>query len=474
MAGRKFAEVREVPITDLTKDGKGIGKKEGRVYFVNKALPGDILNLQPYKKRKNHLYARILESFEQSPYRTEALCAHFGICGGCTIQNLIYEKQLEIKKKLIDDAFSRIAGIQIIENKNIIPADALFFYRNKLEYTFAQQGWLTDKEIESENKSHDRRALGFHIPGRYDRVLDIHKCYLQRDPSNIIRNTIKEYCLEHDLGFFDLQSNQGKLRNLIIRNSNTNENMLIIIFGSAPEKKEYALLEYIKKQFPELNSLYFIINPKLNPSIHDLECHLYSGQAYITEKLEKLSLHIGPKSFYQTHSSQALKLYQKVREWASPKKNDILYDLYCGIGSIGLFLASECQKVIGIESVPEAVKMAEKNAMLNHIEHASFFCGDAEKIINTSFIEKQGQPDILILDPPRNGLHQSLIAFILQNAPPKIIYISCNPSTQARDMILLKESYEIKKMQGFDMFPHTMHVENIALLEKKNPDHQKK
>ena len=468
MSRKKFAKVEGLEISDLTKDGKGIAKKDGLVYFVDQSLPGDIVDIQPYRKRKSHILARRIKLVQESEKRIKAKCEHFGTCGGCTIQNLNYKNQLKIKQKLIHDAFQRIAGIIDFTPDELIPAPEQYFYRNKLEFTFSNNRWLSEDEVSSNNEITDRRSLGFHIPGRFDRVLDLNNCYLQKEPSNIIRNDIRAYTLKNNMDFYNLTKYQGKLRNLIIRTSNTGENMLVMVFGEKPSNEEFQLLNHIKNNYENIHSIFYIINEKLNSSLADLEPQFFHGQDYITEKLEELQLKIGPKSFYQTNSTQALTLYRMVRDFASPEKNDIIYDLYCGTGSIALFLANACQKVIGIESVDESVEKAIENATYNKLENAHFYCGIVEKTLDDQFIESNGNPDVVILDPPRNGLHKDLIDLIKNMKFNKLVYVSCNPSTQARDVKELKELYEIKRMQGIDMFPHTMHVENLVLLERRS------
>ncbi|MDD6356817.1 MAG: 23S rRNA (uracil(1939)-C(5))-methyltransferase RlmD [Bacteroidales bacterium] len=459
--------LENILITDFAAEGKSIAKTDDMVIFTTLAVPGDIVDLQITKKKKNFMEGRVVNIRKKSEIRATPFCAHFGVCGGCKWQNLPYEKQIAYKQQQVADNLTRIGHLDLPEISPIIGSDKTQFYRNKLEFTFSNKRWLTTEDMQSGKTYPTMNALGFHIPGMFDKVLDIEKCWLQDDISNQIRNFIKHYALEHELPFFDLRSQEGFLRNIIIRNSTTGELMLIVVFYHEDKTEREALLNAIAEKFPQITSLIYIINGKANDSITDQETIVFKGNDHIYEQMEDLRFKIGPKSFYQTNSEQAYKLYSVVRDFAELHGEELVYDLYTGTGTIANFVAKKAKKVIGIEYVPEAIEDAKINSAVNHIDNTLFFAGDMKDILNRDFITQHGRPDTIITDPPRAGMHQDVIDTILFAAPQRIVYVSCNPATQARDLSLLCEQYKITKVQPVDMFPHTHHVENVVLLIKK-------
>lgn len=456
-----------VTIADVGAEGKAIAKVNDVVVFTTHVVPGDVVDLQVFRKKSRFMEARVVNIHEYSDERTEAFCQHFGTCGGCKWQYLPYERQLFYKEKQVTDQLRRIGHVELPEITPIKGSDRTTFYRNKLEFTFSDKRWLTQDEIGTEKTFENMNALGFHIPGMFDKVLDIEKCWLQPEPSNDIRNEIRSYALQHNLTFFDIRNQEGFLRNLIIRTASTGELMVIIAFFYESEKERIALLEHVKTKFPEITSLMYVINEKANDTITDQEIICYSGRDHIFEEMEGLRFKIGPKSFYQTNSEQAYELYKIARDYADLEGNEVVYDLYTGTGTIANFVAGKAKKVVGIEYVPEAIEDAKINSELNDIQNTSFFAGDMKAILTPEFIKQHGQPDVIITDPPRAGMHDDVVKVILQAAPKKIVYVSCNPATQARDLNLLDEGYRVVKVQPVDMFPHTHHVENVVLLEKR-------
>lgn len=467
MAGRKnnLPLIREVEIVDIAAEGKAIAKIDGMVIFVPYVVPGDIIDVQVTKKRKSYMEAMPVTFHKYSPDRVDPLCEHFGVCGGCKWQNLPYAQQLFHKQKQISDNLIRIGKLDIPEILPILPSKNTEFYRNKLEFTFSNNRWLTSEEIES-GEMFDRQALGFHIPEKFDKVLDIHKCWLQRDPSNAIRDVVKQFALDNGLSFFDLRSQSGFLRNLIIRMANTGELMVVLSLFYEDEKLRTGILNYLAEKFPEITSLMYVINSKVNDTITDQGIILYKGKDHIIEEMERLKFKIGPKSFFQTNSDQAYQLYKVTRDFANLKGREVVYDLYTGTGTIANFVAHQAEQVIGIEYVPEAIEDAIENSRFNTITNTKFFAGDIKDILNQDFISHHGHPDVIILDPPRAGVHQNVIDAILASLPKRIVYVSCNPATQARDLSLLKDHYKITAVQPVDMFPHTHHVENVVKLER--------
>jgi len=453
-----------VSVEDIGSEGKSIARVEGQVIFITKALPGDVVDVRITKKKKSYLEGIPIHFHEYSDRRIEPFCSHFDICGGCKWQDLPYNDQIAYKRKQVVDNLERIGKVSPGKVQPILPSEYTRFYRNKMEYTFSAFRWLTKEEIDSDDDL-ETRGVGFHIPGRWDKVVDIEKCYLQKDPSNEVRNAIRDYALEHDLSFFDLRRQEGFLRNLIIRTSTTNEVMVIVIFFYEDEEKRKALLDYLASEFDEITSLMYMINSKANDAIYDLEPVLYKGRDFIYEQMENLWFKLGPKSFYQTNSEQAYELYKIVRNYADLHSGEeIVYDLYTGTGTIANFLAPSALKVVGIESVPEAVEDAKKNAAMNRLDNTQFFAGDMKDKLSDTFFSENGTPDVIITDPPRAGMHKKVVENILAAAPWRIVYVSCNPATQARDIELLKTKYTVEEIQPVDMFPHTYHVENVALL----------
>ena len=464
---KKLPLLEEVAIENIGAEGKSIARVDNVVVFVKGAVPGDVADLQVFRKKGRYMEARVVKYHSYSNQRTEPFCDHFGICGGCKWQHLPYERQLFYKQQQVEDAFRHIAGIEIPEALPILPSDPTTHYRNKLEYTFSNHRWLLDYETESDTQPEHTNAVGLRVPGRFDKVVDLQTCHLQAEPTNQLRNHLREQALEKKLSFYDHRTNEGLLRNLIIRNTTLGE-VMVILSVQFDEPVVYELLESVRETFPDLTSLMYTINPKKNETLFDQEIITYAGRDHIFEKLEDLTFKIGPKSFFQTNSYQALNLYQKTREFADLKGDETVYDLYTGTGTIANFMASRAGKIVGIESVPESIEDAKINSEINKIGNTRFFAGDMKDIFTDSFINEHGKPEVIITDPPRAGMHTRVVDQILKIAPRRIVYVSCNPATQARDVELLGHSYEVQKIQPVDMFPHTHHVENIALLEARD------
>jgi len=466
--------IENVEILDAGSEGKAIARVKERVIFVPFVVPGDVVDLMITRKKRNYLEGKAVKIHKYSEKRQEPFCEHFGTCGGCRWQNIKYEDQLYYKQKQVADSIQRIGKIEDARIQPILPSENTIFYRNKLEFTFSNRRWMVDGKAEGEQLQEDFNALGFHLPTMFDRVLDINKCWLQADPSNAIRLETKRFAQQHHLSFYDVRLWQGLLRNLLVRSTGTGDLMVIMVFSRADRDVVNWFMDHLAKTFPQITSLYYVINDKKNDVITDLPCHLYSGQSYIAEKMKsfkgdkELEFRIGPLSFFQTNSNQAPVLYKCAAEFAGFKGDEIVYDLYSGIGTISDYISSSVKKVIGIESVPAAVVDANENAERNGISNTTFFAGEAEKVLNPEFFLAHGKPDIIITDPPRNGMHEKVVRAILEAAPEKVVYVSCNPATQARDLALMSEVYQLDKCQPVDMFPHTQHVENVALLKKKS------
>lgn len=455
-----------VTITDIGAEGKAIARVNDMVVFTMHVIPGDVVDLQVTKKRTKYMEATVKRVITESPDRVPAFCEHFEVCGGCKWQFLPYEKQLFYKQKQVADQLRRIGRIELPEIMPILGSAKTTCYRNKLEFGFSNKRWLTNEEIGIEGEAMNKNALGFHVPGLFDKIININKCWLQGDPSNQIRNFIKEYADQNKLEFFDRKIQAGLLRNIIVRTSTTGDLMLIVCFYSEQKENRERLLAAVANQFPQITSLMYVINGKGNDTIHDQEILVYKGNDHILEEMEGLKFKIGPKSFYQTNSEQAYELYKVAREFAGLKGNEVVYDLYTGTGTIANFIARNVQKVVGIEYVPEAIEDALTNSVLNGINNASFFAGDMKKILNNGFIALNGRPDVIITDPPRAGMDEDVVKTILEAAPAKVVYVSCNPATQARDLALMDGQYKVTRIQPVDMFPHTHHVENVVLLER--------
>ncbi len=456
--------VEGVVIHDTSSEGLAVARVDEMVVFVDGAIPGDVCTIQIYKVKKKFGEAKMIKLEVPSPHRTVSPCEHFGTCGGCKWQHMDYKSQLSFKQKHVFDSLTRLAKVEFPEVKPILGAEEIYNYRNKLEYTFSAKKWLTVEEIET-GKEFNRNALGFHIPGSFDKILDIFNCHLQKEPSNAIRNSVREFAHQHNLSFFDIKGKEGFLRNLLIRNTSIGETMVLVSFYREEKENQDALLEHIKTNFPQITSLLYIINPKGNETFHDLEVHCYHGRDHIFEEMEGLRFKIGAKSFYQTNSQQAHELYKITRKLASLTGNEVVYDLYTGTGTIASFVSKNAKKVIGIEYVEAAIEDAKLNAKLNNINNVEFFAGDMKDMLTHDFINKHGKPDVIITDPPRAGMHEEVIKVLCETKAPRIVYVSCNPSTQARDLAALDSLYKVLEVQPVDMFPQTHHVENVVLLE---------
>jgi 23S rRNA (uracil1939-C5)-methyltransferase len=464
---RKLPLIENLEIIDVAAEGKAIGKHNDMVVFVPWLIPGDIADVQITRKRKKFMEGQAIRVHKYSTDREEPFCEHFGACGGCKWQNLPYEKQLHFKQKQVVDNLTRIGKLKVEDVKPILASVKTKYYRNKLEYTFSASRWLTEDEVAKGDKIANRNALGFHVPGMFDRVIDLNHCYLQDEFSDKLRLAIRKYSEEEGFSYYHQRSNEGFLRNLIVRNTNIGERMVIVVFGNNDQDKIEAMMYFIKDNFSHITSLMYVVNEKLNDTIGDLDIRLYDGRDHIFEEMEGLKFKIGPKSFFQTNSDQALELYKITREFAGLKKEDVVYDLYTGTGTIANFVAKECKKVIGVEYVEDAIIDAKMNSELNGIDNTAFFAGDMKDVLNTEFIVEHGAPDVIITDPPRAGMHPDVVQTILNASPEKIVYVSCNPATQARDIELLSEKYLVTAIQPVDMFPHTHHVENVVRLERK-------
>ena len=468
--GRKQLELfqNELEVFDINSFGMGVSKtNEGIVCFIKNVVPGDVVDVKIYKKRKDYYEAEPTKWVKKSPLRTKPLCQHFGICGGCKLQHLSYEGQLKFKEKGVLDNLNQIGKTKIQEILPIVGAENPYYYRNKLEFSFSNNKWLTTEEIKSD-KSINRNGLGFHKQGMWNKIVDIEKCHLQEKPSNELRNTIKDFALKNNLEFFNPMKQTGLLRSLMIRNTLKRQLMVLIQFYREDKEIREKLLNYVYAKFPQINSLLYCINSKSNDSIYDQKIHVFAGQKFISEHLDRFRFKITAKSFFQTNPEQAKVLYSIVKDFASIKPHEIVYDLYSGIGTITLILANLCTKIVGVESVPEATNAAEENAKNNGIENAFFESGDMKNIFDDMFVKRHGKADVLITDPPRNGMHLDVVKQILKLEPKRLVYISCNSATQARDMLLLKDKYVAIKSQAVDMFPQTHHVENVVLLHHKN------
>jgi 23S rRNA (uracil1939-C5)-methyltransferase len=458
--------IEGIEITDAASEGMGIARLEGFVIFVEGGVPGDVADIHVYHTKKNYAEARIERLLKPSVHRTTPVCEHFGICGGCKWQQMSYDQQLFYKQKQVTDAMIRIGKIDSPPVLPILGSARTEFYRNRLDFTFANKRWLT-KEEKSQDMAAEENVLGFHVPGRFDKVLDIKKCYLQDDLTNQIRNEIKRFANENYFSFNDLREQQGFLRNLIIRSTSSGEWMVILVFRSDEKDLRERLLNHVAEKFRAIVSLLYIINPKKNDTIFDLDVHVFKGQDHITETMEGQKFKISAKSFYQTNSDQAYQLYKIARSFASLTGQELVYDLYTGTGTIASFVSQHAKHVIGIDYIEDAIQDAKWNAQNNNISNVSFYSGDIKETLNDQFISQHGVPDVIITDPPRSGMHEDVVKKMLEIAPQRIVYVSCNPSTQARDILILSEKYTVEKLQPVDMFPHTTHVENVALLVRK-------
>ncbi|WP_378175880.1 23S rRNA (uracil(1939)-C(5))-methyltransferase RlmD [Aquimarina sp. SS2-1] len=469
MARKNKKQVFEnIEVIDAGAKGKSIAKApDGKIIFLNNALPGDIVDIQTTKKRKAYYEGSATFFHKMSDKRVAPACKHFGTCGGCKWQFMGYEHQLAYKEQEVVNNLARLGKIELPSVSPILGSEDQFFYRNKMEFSFSDSRWLTLEEIKSNAEIGNRNALGFHIPGMWDKILDIDKCHLQEDPSNAIRNKVKEFATKHDLSFYNARNQSGFLRTMMIRIVSTGEIMVLIQFFYEDKGKRELLLDYIVSEFPEITSLQYVVNTKGNDTIYDQEVICYHGKDYIEEEMEGLRFKINAKSFYQTNSKQAYELYKITRDFAGLTGNELVYDLYTGTGTIAQFVAKKAKKVIGVEAVPEAIEDAKENAKRNHIDNVAFYVGDMKKVFTSKFIATHGQPEVVITDPPRDGMHKDVVGQLLNIGPNKIVYVSCNSATQARDLSLLDSMYKVTKVQPVDMFPQTHHVENVVLLEKR-------
>jgi len=459
------AEVlREVEIQDMVAEGKCIVRHENLVIFVTQVAPGDVVDLRITRSKKNFLEAVPTHFHKYSELRVEPFCQHFGTCGGCKWQHLGYDTQVQYKQQQVEDTLQRIGKVEMPAVLPIAHSPALQYYRNKLEFTFSSLSWLTEEQIKS-GAEFDRRALGFHTPGRFDKIIDVEHCWLQPEPSNSIRLAVRDYAREHDLPFGNLVKQTGLLRNLIIRTAESTGELMVILQCYRQHDALVPLLDYIYAKFPEITSLNYVLNDKGNETFHDLEVVCYKGKPYIEEEMEGLRFRVGPKSFYQTNSAGAYNLYKIARDFAQLSGNELVYDLYTGAGTIANFVARQARHVVGVEYVEQAVQDARVNSEINGVTNTEFYAGDMKDVLSADFIQQHGRPDVVITDPPRAGMHPDVVQRLLEMRAPRIVYVSCNPATQARDLELLDEAYKVVKVQPVDMFPHTHHVENVVLLE---------
>lgn len=459
--------LENVRISGIAAEGKGLARVDNFVVFVDKGVPGDLIHAKIIQKKRDYAHAEIQTLVQASDKRVAAFCEHFGTCGGCKWQHVDYKFQLEFKQQIVVESFQRIGKMSLPDIQPILGCVEIIHYRNKLEFTFSDRVWLTREQMDS-GESFNRNVLGFHVAGNFASVLHIEKCYLQDERVNEIRNSVYEFATQHQYSFYNLKLHEGLMRNLIFRSTTLDDWMVTVCFASHDTEKIELLMAFLQTSFPYITSLNYIINTKKNDTIYDQEVITYYGKDYIVEQLGEVRYKISPKSFFQTNSKQAKRLYDVVKEFGNLNKEDIVYDLYCGTGSIGLYLAKDCKKIVGIEQIADAITDAEYNATLNNIDNAFFHVGTCEDILKEEFIQLHAQPDIVVVDPPRAGLHEKVVEVLLQTAPKKIVYVSCNPATQARDVLMLSEKYHLTRCQPVDMFPHTYHIENVVLLELKN------
>ncbi len=480
--------LEKVQITDYAAEGKSIARVDGMVIFVDNAVPEDVVDLQVVYKKKSYMEAVVIHVHSYSPKRAEAFCEHFGVCGGCKWQNLAYSEQISYKEQQVIDALTRIGKIELPVCNKILGSEKTKFYRNKLEYTFSNKKWLTEKPQkksigENNDENHDENnqeignneireiqdmnALGFHVPKKFDKILPINNCYLQPEPSNSIRLALKKYADDNKLSFFDIKKREGFLRTLMIRTAITGDVMVLVAFYDNDTDKIQAVMQFLQDSFPQITSLLYVHNPKGNDTLQDLEIMTFYGKSYLTETMEGLQFRVGAKSFFQTNSTQAYELYKITRDFAQLTGNEIVYDLYTGTGTIANFVAKNAKQVIGLEYVEQAIEDAKVNSQINNITNTAFYAGDMKDLLNDNFMSTHPKPDVIITDPPRAGMHEDVVKMLLRIEAKRIVYVSCNPATQARDLALLDEKYVVKIVQPVDMFPHTHHVENVILLERR-------
>lgn len=454
--------IEQVEVVDIAEDGKGVGRVGDLVVFIEKAVPGDMVNIELFRKKKNFAEAKIQQLVQPSQHRVEPFCAHFGVCGGCKWQQMAYPAQLAYKQQSVYNALTRIGHLDASGIEEILPSPQTTYYRNKLEFTFSNKRWLTDPD--EQVAPVDMQALGFHVPGRFDKILPINHCYLQSGPSNDIRNAVDRLAKQKGITYYDIRQHEGELRNLILRTSSTGELMVIVVFAYPEQGTVETIMSFLKDAFPEITSLLYVINQKKNDTIFDQEVLVYAGRDHIFEEMEGLRFKISAKSFYQTNSAQAYELYKIAREFAVFRGDELVYDLYTGTGTIANFVARHVRQVIGVEYVPSAIEDARINSSINGLDNTQFYAGDMKDVLTSDFIAKHGRPDVVITDPPRAGMHGDVVARLLEMEAPKIVYVSCNAATQARDLALLAQKYEVGRIKPVDMFPHTQHVENVVSL----------
>ena len=456
-------QLQNIEIFDIAEEGKGVGRHEELVLFIEKAIPGDIVDVELQRKKKNFAEGRVTQITQASPYRIEPFCPHFGVCGGCKWQHMSYQAQLKFKQQYVDNALTRLGKVNTSSMEEILGSAETTYYRNKLEYTFSNKRWLTnrDEEVTPENLN----ALGFHVPGRFDKILDIDHCFLQQDPSNDLRNSVRDFSIANGISFYDLREHEGALRNLIIRTSSTGEVMVVVVFAYPEEGQVELVMNFVAEKFPNITSLLYIINQKRNDTIFDQDIHVFKGRDFIYEEMEGLKFKVGPKSFYQTNSAQAYELYKITRDFAELKGDELVYDLYTGAGTIANFVAPQAKEVVGVEYVPSAIEDAKINSQINGIANTKFYAGDMKDVLTAEFVAIHGKPDVVITDPPRAGMHADVVNRILEMEAPKVVYVSCNAATQARDLEMLAAKYDVVRIKPVDMFPQTQHVENVVLLK---------
>ncbi len=467
MRKKKNIILEKILVEDYAAEGKSLARVDGKVIFIESVVPGDVVDIQLQKSKKDWAEGRPLRFHSYSPERVQPFCAHFGVCGGCQWQMLPYEKQLQYKQQQVKDNLQRIGKITLPTILPIAGAADTRYYRNKIEYTFGNKRFLLKEEIGDTSISSEQDVAGFHVRGLFDKIVDIHECHLQAEPTNAIRLAIKEFAIRNQYSFYDIRNHTGFMRTMQVRLCTTGELMVNIVFGENDPEKITALLDHVLKNFPAITTLLYTVNTKWNDSLHDLEPVAYFGKGYVIEKLEDFQFKIGPKSFFQTNTKQGEQLYKITRDFAELTGNEIVYDLYCGTGSIGIFVSKKARKIIGVEMIAAAIEDAKENALLNGLTDTAFFAGDVIDICNDDFFAKHGRPDVIITDPPRAGMHEKLVKKILEIGAPKVVYVSCNPATQARDLHLLNERYEVTRIQPVDMFPHTLHIENVVQLRLK-------
>ncbi|HLG35042.1 MAG TPA: 23S rRNA (uracil(1939)-C(5))-methyltransferase RlmD [Bacteroidia bacterium] len=457
----------DIEITGTTVDGLGIARIDSWVVFIPKVMEGDVADIIITSKKRNHVFGKVVELKKSSEQRVTPFCEHFGLCGGCSLQHIDYAEQLRIKQKFVEDTLQRIGKVGAKHVSPIIPCAETTHYRNRLDFAFASRRWLANEELSNPEIKATGSFAGFHVPGRFDKIIDINTCHLQPESANTLRHFVKNFAVENGWTFYDTLKNEGFIRDMIIRNTTTGEWMVIVIFNSDENEKINSLMQALTKKFPEITSLNYVINPKKNSTIYDLEVNLFSGRKYLLEEIGGLKFKISPKSFFQTNTKQAAMLYHTALQFASLTGTETVYDLYTGTGTIANYVAGHCKKVIGIDSVPDAIEDAKENSRSNNIHNTEFFAGDIKETLSDDFISVHGKPDVIITDPPRVGMHPDVVKKMSETGVTKIVYVSCNPATQARDIALLSENYSVTKIQPVDMFPHTSHVENVALLERK-------